>query len=341
MQSLETDLLESTLSALCALSNVTKPDDVGHLVANVKVAPDPETAVRQVLAQLPTCSDALSRKWRDVITDLWATNHPHIPLLPELSLSGADVEQTAVVRDAHAFLELLEEQPLQLIEEQDEWLLEPTAVTRLGHHLPSLKEQALPVAENEWTYPALRRLRALLHATRLIQPRKGLLYPVRTRLQRFRQLPPTQQFYILWHVDAYHTDWTRFAGLWGTYMRLVQEYLPLLWESIGSPVAGRREDRGLWAMNILEAFSPIWDDEGLLEVRRGHHAALAVVQHHALPTIIDRFLLRDLLERHGLISIKEEFGSLSKFTWTTVGEQLVAAEQTGNLPCGNELLALH
>jgi len=44
------------------------------------------------------------------------------------------------------------------------------------------------------------------------------------------------------------------------------------------------------------------------------------------------------LERHGLVTITEEFGSLSEFTWTRVAEQLLPAESRKSLPCGNELL---
>ena len=73
-------------------------------------------------------------------------------------------------------------------------------------------------------------------------------------------------------------------------------------------------------------------------MRAGHTAALHIVQQHALPTIIDRFLLRDLLERHGLVTITEEFGHLSEFTWTKVGALLIPAESRRSLPCGNELL---
>jgi hypothetical protein len=142
----------------------------------------------------------------------------------------------------------------------------------------------------------------------------------------------------LWHADVYHVDWGEFAGLWGGYMHVVQEYLPLLWETMGSPEAGSVTDRGLWAMSVMEAFTGLWNDVGLLEVRAGHTAALHIVQQHALPTIIDRFLLRDLLERHGLVTITEEFGHLSEFTWTKVATQLLPAEARRSLPCGNELL---
>ena len=167
---------------------------------------------------------------------------------------------------------------------------------------------------------------------------KGKLVPVRSRIARFNALPAKHQLFILWHADVYHIDWSDFAGLWSPYARVIQDYLPLLWEAVAGATADAVEDRASFAGTVLETFSPLWDEEGLLDVRPGHTAALHIVQQHALPTIIDRFILRDLLERHGLVTITEEFGSISKFTWTKVGETLVRAELNQQLPCGNDLL---
>jgi len=327
------------LRALCALSNIAEPVDFGYLVSYVKDAPDPETAVQGVLNRLSLSSDVLTRKWRGVITDLWVHNHPHVPLLPQLSLSADEVAEAPVLRDAAALIKALETEPVQLVEEQHEWLIEPADAVRVAKLLPSRQGQTTPAIESEWSIMSLRRLRSTLQAVRLVRPMKGKLVPVRSRVKRFRALPPAQQFFILWHADAYHVDWTIFAGLWEKYMQVVQEYLPLLWETSNEVEAGSVADRAEWAMSVLETFSPLWEDEGLLDVRPGQRAALHIVQQHALPTIIDRFLLRDLLERHGLVTITEEFGSISKFTWTALGAKVVAAEASQELPCGNELLS--
>jgi len=211
-------------------------------------------------------------------------------------------------------------------------------VQRMIERMPSYAGQRWMAVENEWNVMPWRRLRAILHAARLIRPLKGTLVPVKSRVDRFLALPAPQQLYILWHADVYHVDWSEFAGLWGGYMHVVQEYLPLFWETLGHPHTGSVADRGAWAVSLMEAFTPLWNDVGLLEVRAGHTAALHIVQQHALPTIIDRFLLRDLLERHGLATLSEEFGSLSNFTWTSVAAQLIPAESRKSLPCGNELI---
>ena len=326
------------IKALCALSNVSEPVDFGSLVSYVKGASDPETAVKEVTRHLSFSSDVLERKWRDTITDLWSSHHPHVPLLPELGLSAADVRETPMLQDVKRMLAILEEAPAKLVREHDEWLIDPKDVHRIARELPSLQGTSQYSVESEWGNLTVRRLRAVLQVARLVRALKGKLVPVQSRVKRFRSLPAAQQYYILWHADTYHVDWTRFAGLWEQYMQGVQEYLPLLWEAIDGAVAKRVEDRATWAVQVLEAFTPLWDDEGLLDVRPGHAVALKIVQQHALPTIVDRFLLRDLFERHGLVTLSEEFGMISKFTWTTVGEKMVAAEASQTLPCGIELL---
>jgi hypothetical protein len=288
--------------------------------------------------QIPPASDILTTKWRMVITDMWSLQHPHVPLLAELPLPTKSAHLSALLKDTHAYLKAITEAPATLVEEKNEWLVDADDALRLANALPSMKDTQLSALENEWGAVPLRRLRAILHTTRLVRPLKGKLVPVRSRIARFNALPAKHQLFILWHADVYHIDWSDFAGLWSPYARVIQDYLPLLWEAIASASADAVEDRALFAGTVLETFSPLWDEEGLLDVRPGHTAALHIVQQHALPTIIDRFILRDLLERHGLVTITEEFGSISKFTWTKVGETLVRAELNQQLPCGNDLL---
>lgn len=330
--------LEKDLRALCVLSNVAEPIDFSYLTSFVQKAPDPETAVRQVLTHVPQSSDVLRRKWRNIITDIWSLHHPHVPLLPELNISASELEQAPFLHDAHAVIAALEKQPAKLLQEKQEWLLDPEDVYRLTQLLPSMKDEQVYAVESEWNAMRIRRLRAVLHATRLVRPLRGNLTVVQSRVRRFRSLPLAQQFFILWHADVYHVDWPEFAGLWAKFMHVVQEYLPLLWETTEYAQAEREEDRARWALHVFETFQPLWDDEGLLDVRAGHTAALSIVQQHALPTIIDKFLLQDLLARHGVVRLSEEFGHISKFTWTEVGSKLVGAEAEQKLPCGNDLL---
>lgn len=330
--------LEQDLRALCQLSGVLEPVDFGYLASFVREAPDPETAVRRVLERVPAPSDLLARKWRSVITDMWALHHPHVALLPDLKLTAADVEDAPTLRDARAVVQELTREAANLTQVKQEWLVDPVDVTRLVSLMPSQTARAEVSVENEWNCLPWRRLRALLQGARLIRPLRGKLVSVRSRCERWLNLPATQQMYILWHADIYHVDWSEFAGLWGGYMYVVQEFLPLFWETVGAPQAGQIMDRGLWAVTMMETFAPFWQEAGLFDVRAGHMAALHIVQQHALPTIIDRFLLRDLLERHGLVTITEEFGSLSDFKWTKAGQMLVPAEARRSLPCGNELL---
>jgi len=99
---------EQTLQVLCTLSDVPSAQvDVHALLHNVKEAPDPETAVQSVLNQISLPSDVLRRKWRTTITAVWSSHHPHVPLIPSLSLSSEDVLTTSVLQDAHAYLKEL------------------------------------------------------------------------------------------------------------------------------------------------------------------------------------------------------------------------------------------
>lgn len=329
---------EQTLQALCTLSDVPVQVDIRSLIHRVKEAPDPETAVQAVLSQLALHSEVLSRKWRTAIIAVWSAHHPHVPLLPSLSLASEDVINAPLLRDAHAYLEALLQQPARLVEEHSELLLDTKDVWRLAAQMPSLQGNVIESVESEWSYVPLRRLRAVLHALRLVRNVKGQLVVVRSRYERFRAFPPVQQFYVLWHADAYHVDWAEFGGLWGKYMRVVQDYLPLIWDIGESAEAEQIVDRRQWVVAVLETFAPLWDEEGLLEVGSGRAAILPIVQQHALPTILERSLVYDLMLRHGLVTMSEEFGKLSKFTWTRAGAHVFKAELSQELPCGLELL---
>jgi hypothetical protein len=329
---------EERLRALCALSDVIAPVDLGRFVSRISESPDPETAIRFVLNEMPPASEILTRQWRNLVLDIWIKHHPNIPLIPHWSLSASDVDQTPLLSDTRVFLDGIKRQPIQMRQENHEWLIDSSEISRAAHLLPSQTGLFLANTENEWNVFHLRRLRAILQAARLIRIVKGKLIPIQSRIARFEALPSPLQFYVLWHADVYHVNWGDFSGLWSKYMRLVQEYIPLLWETTINNEPGKLEDRALWAVSVLEAFTPLWDEEGLLDIQKGQGASLQIVQQHALPSIVDRFILRDLFERHGLITITEEFGSLSKFSWTQVGIHVITSEDTQVMPCGNNLL---
>jgi hypothetical protein len=329
---------ENTLRALCALSDVADTSNVLDFISLIEKAPDPETAVSGVLEKVTNVSHALTHKWRDLVLDVWLAYHPDVPMLPHWSLSESDVATVPIFRDALVFLDAIAQQPAKLSYEHEELLMHHDDVNRLVQILPSQYGRFNEQVESEWAIVELRRLRMMLQAARLIRPFRGELVPVKSRLKRFYALPATQQLYILWHADAYHVEWPQLASLWGNHMRIVQEYLPLLWETMNVVEAGAIEDRAQWAMMIMEAFLPLWEEDGLFRARSGQSRSLHALQQQALPTIIDQFILRDLLERYGLVKIIDDFGSAAKFSWTTIGSKVIDAENSQQLPCGNNLL---
>lgn len=329
---------KATLEALSALSDMPIPVSFHEFFAIIEKAPDPETAVRQLLQSFSVHSEVLKNKWKAFITDVWFDRHPHVAPLPNWNIMGSEAARSPVLKDARAFLEEIERQPAHLTRERTELLMHPEDAQRLALAFPSrLGSEPVPV-ETEWSLMDVRRMRALLQTLRLVRTVKGRLVPVRTRIERFRSLPMAQQFYVLWHADVYHVDWKEFGGLWAEYMRVIQEYISLFWEAMEGSQAGVVEDRALWSVAVLETFLPVWDEEGMLDISLTDNSTIQLMQQQALPTILDRFILRDLFERHGLITIKEEFGYLSKFTWTSLGAKVVAAESMQEMPCGQHLL---
>lgn len=327
-----------TLRALCLLSNASAGVSVEGLLHTVRQAPDPETAVREVLQTVTVTSEVLERKWRSTITTLWAKHHPHVPLLPSLTLSSEEVSHVPLLQDAHAYLEEILCQPASLREEHTEQVVASPDVWRLAAALPSLRGVGELPVESEWAYLSARRLRAVLQALRLVRPVKGKLVVVRSRYERFRHFPAIQQFYVLWHADAYHVDWGEFAGMWGKYTRVIQDYLPLLWDLGEHIEAGQPLDTRRWCLEVLETFAPLWEEEGLLDIGRGQAAILPIVQQHALPAILEKFLLHDTLRRHGLVT-PAAAASGAPPTWTAIGSRIFKAELTQELPCGLELLS--
>ncbi|MFH1354503.1 MAG: hypothetical protein ABIH36_04475 [bacterium] len=319
--------------ALCDLSDTKtrlNPDQLARLIHE---APDPETATQAVFANFTSCSDALSRAWRQLVSDLWSAHHPHIPVLLNLPLTTNDVSDVSAVQDATTFLGLVADNPPTLVHEGKEWLLASTDAYNLARSLPSLRSLPIIQLENEWQYLSLRRLRDVLQILKLVRRVKDKLVPVKSRYQRFISLPAIHQFYLLWHTEAYHIDWAQFAGIWGEYLRVIQEFLPLLWDLSKDAAADIPRDIREWNQDVWEAFSPLWEQEGLLERPSGRTALFSLVRVQSLPTALTQVILRDLLERYNLI-----VGEGDLYAWSTLGVKLTAAERTQELPCALELI---
>lgn len=329
--------VDAKLSALCTLSDL-KRSDFRKFYVKIKTAPDPETAIGTVLSRIQVESPNLNRQWRNLVTDVWLDYHPEAPVLPNWPLTINEAALGPNIRDSLTFLKQLIRKPAKMVHDSGEWLLAPEEVARFLKVMPSTTLGNLPAVENEWSYIALRRLREQLQAAGLIRVWKGHLCLVKSHINQFLSLPAFQQYYILWHADTYHVNWAAFAGLWREHMRVVQEYLPLLWETIGEVQAGDVKDRMSWVMSVIETFMPLWEDEGVFQQSPHTKTALHVIKQQALPSIIDRFILRDLLERHGLVRIGEDVQSMSRFIWTSGGAKIIAAEAGQQLPCGNDLL---
>ncbi len=322
------------LKALCALSDTAaSPINPDQLTNLIRESPDPETAARAVLGQLSSCSEVLQRKWRQLVTELWSARHPHIPILLNLPLTTSDVTDVPAVQDAVAFLNLIDRHPPQLVLEGKEWLLASPDAHHLASNLPSLRSHPLIQFENEWQYLSLRRLRDVLQALKLIRRVKNRLVPVKSHYRHFVQLPALHQFYLLWHAEAYHIDWSQFAGIWGDFLHVIQEYLPLLWDLNEGATADIPRDIRQWNQEVWDTFSPLWEQAGLLERPSDHTALLSLVRIHSLPTALTQVIMRDLLERYGLTYNEGDF-----YAWTTLGVELTAAERTQELPCALDLV---
>ena len=329
-----------SLKALCALSlpaeqagethRPLSPEKVSILISD---APDPATAIRAVLEQVPAHSEILARKWRQLVVDLWSQPHPHIPVLLDLPITAADVSDTAAIQDTFSALRIIANRPLRLVNESGEWLLTADDAYYLAASLPSLQSRPLVQLENEWQCLRLRRLRSLLHALRLVRRQGDQLTIVKSRYQRFAELPTIQQYYLLWHAEVYHVDWSQFAGIWGDHISLVQEGLPLLWDLSDRALPDMPYDLRLWNQELWDTFQPLWEQEGLLHRQPGDSILLAFVRTHALPTAITQVIMRDLFEYFGLVAGEGEL-----YVWTTLGIELTAAERTQELPCALDLL---
>jgi len=321
------------LEALCALSDSPTPFTPNTIKDLIKESPDPETAARTLLGQLSPESTALARKWRQLVIDMWSAQHPNIPVLTDLPLAANDVHDVTVVQDALAFLDIVSHRPPAIVKEQSEWLIDPQDSYFIASQLPHLKKNLISPLETEWHLLPLRRLRETLQALRLVRRYSNKLIVVKSRYERFLGLPTIQQFYLLWHTEAYHIDWGQFSGLWEEYLRALQEFLPTLWEISYEAEANVPYSLRQWNQEIWDTFLPIWEQAGLLDKKHNETTLLASFRLHSLPTAITQVIMKDLFERYGLVC-----GEGEVFVWSDLGIKIIEAERDQKLPCSLDII---
>lgn len=338
------------LQALWVLSGFSGQVSGKELSDLIGEAPDPETACRIITRRMRVPSDTLTAKWRKLISQTWHDQHPQASHIINLPLSSQEVAETIALRDAHAFLHALEQQPAALTtDHEEERLLHPDELDRFLKTIPSLRNRPWPAIEHEWACVPLHRLRTLLQELRLIRVYNGQLVPVRSRLERFQELPLPQQYYALWHADVYHVDWSAYAHGWKKYIKAAQDYVPLLWE-LGEDVnVGHTEDIHDVSYLLLDIFTEAWEQEGLLD-QEGNRTFLDIYQQSTLPGILQRLIIDDLFARYGLVESMDVVNVFlsrhgqaaagsTAIEWTSVGHTLLQAEGQNNLPCGLDILS--
>lgn len=337
------------LRALWTLSNFPSEVSVQSVSDAIREAPDPETACRAITSQLNEHSDALTRKWRKVIRQTWLDKHPYVSDLLDLPLTSRDIVDVIATQDALALLKEFHAKPASVIWENGDRVVDTDDIQRLIAILPSMRSRYIPQIENEWSCITLRRLRALLQSLRLVRIVRGTLTVVHSRYARFLRLPPPVQYYVLWHADVYHVNWSEFAGQWGPYVHLIQDYLPLLWDVVGDVEGGEFDNVHDVTKEIIEVYRPLWQQEGLFNHTSEKKTFIDVYEESALPGILERLIVCDVMARYGvlhaglsLVSVDSSRALLMErgdFMWTQVGATLLGAERDQILPCGMKLLA--
>lgn len=338
---------EKAVRALFHLSHAageTKVDDVLSLIME---APDPETARQAITSRIQVESDVLARKWQETIMSAWSHCHPRVPLLENIALQESDVRHIPLLRDAREFLREIGREPATIMKDNGHLSLDPQEAIRLALVLPSWQGMPEMSVEHEWAVVPIMRLRLLLQTLGLCRIWQGKLIPVRSRTKLFLAMPLAQQFYALWHADVYHVNWGGFAPAWQPYIDLIQGYLPLLWDIHDDVEEGLVEEAPDWTTTMLELFTPLFEQEGLLR-KRTEAGILHMYRELALPAIIKKLIFDDIFVRYGLLEaqydpltalIKQpDESSITCYTWTALGEKLLHAERTSDLPCGIEML---
>lgn len=341
---------QQALKALWTLSGFAGDVNVDQLSQLIGDAPDPETACRAITKFMHDDSEVLFKQWRKIISRTWLDFHPQASCAVDLPLTSKDVVQSPVLRDARALLEEINERPATLTREKAGWTIDCRELGRLVRALPSGHDMANTAIEHEWSFSNLRRVRHILQALRLIRVMKGKLIAVRSRRDRFMQLPLPQQFYLLWHADVYHVDWDQYAGQWRSYVSLMQNYLPLIWELGGEVDAGQIYSTHEMAHTLIDVFEPLWQQELNWPERNRPRSFAQVYERSALPIVVEKLLIDDIFARHGLIELHDSVDVLlSPFNykvskiegngrWTKIGQILMDAEQNRDLPCAHDIL---
>jgi hypothetical protein len=321
------------LQALCTLSDSPKAVNPQSITKLMLDSPDPAAAVRSVINSMPGASEVLQTKWRQTVINMWAEQHYHLPELLTLPISGNDIAHTQVINDALSYLDIINRRPVPMVFENQEWLVSSDHVYRLASQMPSQQGKPLLPLENEWQNFNLHRLRLVLQSLRLVRRYKNQLVTVSGRYQKFLSLPLVQQYYLLWHADAYHVEWHDYSGIWGDYLKIVQEYLPLLWSISHSAVPDRDYDIRHWNQEILSLFQPLWQRAGLLDRQPPQTAMFALVRLQSLPTALTQVIMHDLFAKYGMV-----YGEGLIFSYSEPGLKLLHTENGKDLPCHLDLL---
>lgn len=338
---------KGNLKALWILSGFAEEMDPQELSSIICEAPDPETACRVITKHISTSSDVLQDKWRKVISQTWLEYHETASSALTIPLSSLDVAGLPIFQDVHAFMNMLREEPVKVVYERDGWVIDSNELERVIKAIPSFANKDVSGLEHEWNYIPLRRLRALMQAVRLVRVYGGKLHVVESRYARFASLPLPQQYYVLWHTDVYHVDWEGFAGQWRQYLKVMQSYLPLIWEMTDELNEGDICSAESIVQACIEAFSPMWEQE----VEGNNQSLRHLYQRSGLPVVLDRLLVRDILERYGLVKPEQSVDMMFRnilhpdiqeeesLRVTKAGETILRAEREEDLPCATDILS--
>ncbi len=304
------------VEALLELSGVRPPNDVTNIISAVSSAPDPETAICNVLATLNVTSQLLQDKWRKHVSQMWFASHPNVPTSFALPFKSSDVAYAHILLEAHSLLQEIASMPVRT----EDMAAQEIRLT-----------QTLSVFRGDVV--SVRRMLILLEELRLIRLYQQQFQVVRSRMERFKNLPLPGQFYLLWHADMYHLEWRQFNPEFGVSLSVFQQYLPMVWEMLVHRHEGssQRIDEVTW--QVVRAFRPLWQQQGGI-TSTGMQSMIGLYEQSLLQNMVETHLVQKSLARYGLIIYENDVS----FIWTAAGEALLDAERMGTLPCTADLL---